>query len=358
MSKGRLAAGVTACVLLCTGVLAAPVARAEDPVGQAQERLSALEAEANQNQIDLQRSREAQLAAQAEYELTTADLADQRALVDQLRVQVGRVAVAAHQQSATMGTASLLFTAESEDSFLADMKVMQSVTALTDEQMARLGAEQDRLADLEAAQAEALDRIASEIEEQERLSAEYQGRIDSAQMIVGALSASQKAMLESRVSQSVIEANLALLNSALTEGASRASRDGSFDATGPGLRPTSGAVTSPFGYRVNPIGGYSELHDGLDIAPPCGTAVVASWTGVVLSARSESGWGNRIVVDSGTYKAAYNHLQAMNVAPGDVVTAGQVIGSVGSTGYSTGCHLHFSTWVNGQITDPATIIVG
>lgn len=257
-----------------------------------------------------------------------------------------------------MGTASLLFTSDSEDSFLADMKVMQSVTALTDEQLARLGAEQDRLTDLEAAQAEALERINAEVAEQEQLTAEYQGKVDSAKSVVDALSASQKAMLESRVSQAVVDANLALLNSALAEGASRASRDGSVTASGIGLRPTSGPVTSPFGYRINPIGGHSELHDGLDIAPPCGTAVIASWTGVVLSARSEGGWGNRIIVDSGTYKAAYNHLQSMNVQPGDLVQAGQVIASVGTTGYSTGCHLHFSTWVNGQITDPATVVAG
>ena len=94
------------------------------------------------------------------------------------------------------------------------------------------------------------------------------------------------------------------------------------------------------------------MHDGVDIAPPCGTPVRAAWTGVVLSARVEGGWGNRIIVDSGTYKAAYNHLQTMAVAPGEVVQAGQIIASVGTTGYSTGCHLHFSTWLNGQIVDP------
>mgnify|MGYP000925138674 CR=1 FL=1 len=76
---------------------------------------------------------------------------------------------------------------------------------------------------------------------------------------------------------------------------------------------------------------------------------------MVTSARFESGWGNRIVVDSGIYKAAYNHLQSMSVVAGQTVTAGQVIGAVGTTGYSTGCHLHFSTWVNGQITDPMSI---
>ena len=344
--------GTASAVALTIGLV--PLATAEDAVAAAQAELTQLQTEAAQVERDLQTSKQEQVTAQRQYDVTTADLTDQQALVEQMRVQVGRVAVAAHQQSADLGAATLLFGADSEENFLSDMAVMQSVTAITDEQMVRLGSEQDRLVDLEAAQGDSLKKIQAEIDHQTELAAEYDGKVPRAQLVVDRLSADQTSASEAAANQANKDANLALLAGAEAEAASLLSRSGvTLPASGEkGVWPTSGPITSPFGYRVNPIGGYSELHDGVDIAPPCGTPVRAAWTGVVLSARVEGGWGNRIIVDSGTYKAAYNHLQTMAVAPGEVVQAGQIIASVGTTGYSTGCHLHFSTWLNGQIVDP------
>lgn len=175
----------------------------------------------------------------------------------------------------------------------------------------------------------------------------------SAQQVVNRLTEAQKAALADAQNAAILAASAALFSSG-DSGVSRSGLDLP-TGSGQGVWPATGPITSPFGYRTNPIGGYSELHDGTDVGAACGTPVVASWTGVVTSARFESGWGNRIVVDSGIYKAAYNHLQSMSVVAGQTVTAGQVIGAVGTTGYSTGCHLHFSTWVNGQITDPMSI---
>ena len=336
----------------------APRAAAEDAVTAAQRDLQQLQIEADEVQRDLNESKNEQAAAQREYDITTADLADQHELVGQMRIQVGRVAVAAHQQSSGLGAASLLFASDSEDSFLDDMAVMQSVTAITDEQLVRLAAEEARLTDLEATQAELLVKINEEVDAQTELVAEYDQKIASAEQVVARLTLEQKAALELAQNQAIMDANAALLAGAEAEGAAgRISRDGIDLPTSSdkGVWPTSGPITSPYGYRVNPIGGHSELHDGVDIAPPCGTPVRASWTGIVLSARAEGGWGNRIIVDSGVYKAAYNHLQTMAVAPGEVVQAGQIIASVGTTGYSTGCHLHFSTWYNGSIVDPTAL---
>ena len=349
------AVGTLAAASLTLGLV--PLASADDAVSAAQTELAELQTEAAKVQLSLERSKQEQVTAERQYEVTTADLAEQQSRVDEMRVQVGRVAVAAHQQSAGMGAATLLFGSDSEDDFLSDMAVMQSVAAITDEQMVRLAAEQERLTDLEAAQSEALQKIDEEINQQSELAAEYDAKVARAQSVVDRLSRDQKAALEAAANQAILDANAALLAGAEAEAAGRVSRDaGAVVASGTqGIWPTSGPITSPFGYRVNPIGGHSELHDGVDIAPPCGTPVRASWSGVVLSARAEGGWGNRVIVDSGTYKAAYNHLQTMAVAPGEVVEAGQIIASVGTTGYSTGCHLHFSTWQNGQLADPTTL---
>lgn len=348
-------AGTGVAVSLTFGLV--PLAVADDAVEVARAELAQLQVEADKVERDLSTSKLQQVSAQRSYDIATADLADQKALVDQMRIQIGRVAVAAHQQSAGLGAATLLFGSESEDSFISDMAVIQSVSTITQEQMARLGAEEDRLVDLEESLGDSLAKVEAEIARQTELDAEYDAKVARAQAVVSRLSGEQKAALEAAANQAVRDANAALLAGGLADAADRVSRDGLNLPTGvgQGVWPATGPITSPFGYRFNPIGGYSELHDGTDIGAPCGTPVRSSWTGVVLSARVEGGWGNRIIVDSGIYKAAYNHLQTMAVAPGEVVQAGQIIGSVGTTGYSTGCHLHYSVWANGQITDPATL---
>ena len=343
--------GSVAAIALTIGLV--PAAHAEDAVGAAQKDLTQLQIEAAEVQRNLEASKQAQVNSQRQYDLTTEDLADQRTLVEAMRTQVGRVAVAAHQQAAGLGTAKLLFTSDSEDSFLADIAVMQSITSITDEQMIRLAAEQSRLTELETTQAAALQKVTDEVAQQTELAAEYDKKVASAQQVVNRLTEAQKAALADAQNAAILAASAALFSSG-DSGVSRSGLDLP-TGSGQGVWPTTGPITSPFGYRTNPIGGYSELHDGTDVGAACGTPVVASWTGVVTSARFESGWGNRIVVDSGIYKAAYNHLQSMSVVAGQTVTAGQVIGAVGTTGYSTGCHLHFSTWVNGQITDPMSI---
>ncbi|MDQ3766189.1 MAG: peptidoglycan DD-metalloendopeptidase family protein [Actinomycetota bacterium] len=117
--------------------------------------------------------------------------------------------------------------------------------------------------------------------------------------------------------------------------------------------PAAGAVVSPFGYRVHPIFGDLRLHAGVDIGGAYGAPVVAGDAGAVVSAGVMGGYGNAIVVDHGGGLATtYNHLSLIGVASGQQVARGEVLGSVGSTGYSTGPHLHFEVRVNGVPVDP------
>ncbi len=113
--------------------------------------------------------------------------------------------------------------------------------------------------------------------------------------------------------------------------------------------------TSPFGYRVNPLTGErGELHTGQDYAAACGTAVHATAGGTVAFA----GWhpyggGNRIVVDHGSgLSTTYNHLSAIGVKVGQKLDRGQTIAQSGTTGSSTGCHLHFEVMVDSKTVDP------
>ncbi|MCC3284105.1 M23 family metallopeptidase [Arthrobacter caoxuetaonis] len=113
--------------------------------------------------------------------------------------------------------------------------------------------------------------------------------------------------------------------------------------------------TSSFGYRVSPItGAAGELHTGQDFAAACGTEVTAAASGTVTFAGWHAlGGGNRVVLDHGNgVETTYNHLSAISVSVGDKVQRGHLVGASGSTGASTGCHLHFEVMVNGTAVDP------
>jgi murein DD-endopeptidase MepM/ murein hydrolase activator NlpD len=114
-------------------------------------------------------------------------------------------------------------------------------------------------------------------------------------------------------------------------------------------------ASSPYGFRVSPLTGEpGDFHLGQDYAAPCGTRVYAADSGVVRAA----GWhpwggGNRVEIDHGNgLITTYNHLESVAVRSGDTVHVGQVIARVGSTGWSTGCHLHFETILDGTHTSP------
>lgn len=119
--------------------------------------------------------------------------------------------------------------------------------------------------------------------------------------------------------------------------------------------PVSGPITSPFGYRQSPFGGGTEFHMGLDIAAGMGTTIAASAAGRVISASWYGGYGNYILIDhGGGISTGYAHCSAVFVTPGQDVQKGQAIGAVGSTGASTGPHLHFEVRVDGRPVDPAS----
>lgn len=117
--------------------------------------------------------------------------------------------------------------------------------------------------------------------------------------------------------------------------------------------PVTGAVVSNFGMRYHPILGYARMHTGVDIGAPMGAPVAAAASGTVAFAGWSGGYGNFIVIDHGDGLAtAYAHLSRIGVSRGQFVSQGQIIGNVGSTGLSTGPHLHFEVRVNGSPVDP------
>jgi murein DD-endopeptidase MepM/ murein hydrolase activator NlpD len=120
--------------------------------------------------------------------------------------------------------------------------------------------------------------------------------------------------------------------------------------------PSSGWISSEFGMRYHPILHYWRLHAGRDYAADCGTAIRAAAPGRIISAGNAGGYGNRIEIDHGIHRGvdlvtAYNHMERF-AQRGGYVSRGEVIGYVGTTGTSTGCHLHFETYEDGIPKDP------
>ena len=137
------------------------------------------------------------------------------------------------------------------------------------------------------------------------------------------------------------------------------SRGGGFhgDTGGLLMRPVNGPITSPYGWRIHPIYHYWGLHDGDDFGAPCGAPMYAVANGTVMSQYYDEIWGNRLFLNLGLINGKnvtviYNHLSAYRSHVGEHVTRGQVIGLVGTTGWSTGCHTHFTVMVNGSPVNP------
>ncbi|WP_083901704.1 murein hydrolase activator EnvC family protein [Pseudanabaena sp. PCC 6802] len=127
--------------------------------------------------------------------------------------------------------------------------------------------------------------------------------------------------------------------------------------TGQMMYPTVGPITSPFGWRMHPILGYEKFHAGMDFGAEYGSIIYAADSGTVIFAGWYGGYGNAVIIDHGNrITTLYGHASELYVREGQSVQKGQPIAAVGSTGFSTGPHLHFEVRSNGEPTDPAPFL--
>ncbi len=233
---------------------------------------------------------------------------------------------------------------ENDDRIVARLADLQKDL---EEQRAELQAERERA---EAARSEAeeqtirLEEVKASTEATERALNE---RIEELKAEVEAL-AREETRIRSliRARQAAAERELARRNGRGGASSGSGGRVGAPSAKG-FVWPVNGTVTSGFGMR------WGRLHAGIDIAAPMGTPVRAAASGQVIFAGSAGGYGNLILIAHGDgIVTAYAHLSAIGVGVNHMVERGQTIGAVGSTGHSTGPHLHFEVRVNGQPVDP------
>ena len=303
------------------------------------------EIELIQEQVDLYTSLVEQKAQ--EVELSTQAESDQLATY--------RRHVRAMEENGSYTYLSLLFGSQSLGELLSNLdmigEIMEADQRSYDEYVAarenseRIQAEyESMLTDLDAKQAELEDEQAA-LEEQiahaQQLIVELEAQIETDREAYEAELA-REAELESQIQDMIAELE-------------RQEAANSITSTGTYIWPLPGySPGSAYGWRIHPIWGDMRFHAGEDIGAPSGTPILAADSGVAtVIPNNGNGYGNYIMINHGGGRVTlYAHMSAFAVSNGATVTQGQVIGYVGSTGNSTGPHLHFEVRVNGATTDP------
>jgi len=238
-----------------------------------------------------------------------------------------------------------------------------SVYADLDEAEALLAAQQE---DVELARDNVADRrreAADQLRVVEGLFAEAQdAKVAVDRLVVESRDARQRALQARNADRAALkrlEAREASIRQEILAAAAAQPGVGSYNGDTGGLlaRPTSGPVTSPYGYRTHPIYGYYSLHNGVDFGAPCGSPLWAGAAGTVTKVYYDEVYGNRLFLNVGTVNGqnltlVYNHMTRSAVGEGARVARGDTVGYVGTTGWSTGCHLHFTVLRNGTPVDP------
>jgi murein DD-endopeptidase MepM/ murein hydrolase activator NlpD len=269
-------------------------------------------------------------------------------------------------ENGDLSYASVLLSAQSFNDFVERWEDLRLLIAANERAVRARKAAEAHVAAVEADLERTNLQLAGEQEDQQRAKSQLDGLASERQNLV-ALTAVQRRHIQTQVTQmedlsaaeeSQLEALIQERQRELeAQRRARGIAGGAPVNTGPAgsfTWPVTGTITSPFGWRSNPFGGAPDFHQGLDIAAPTGTTVTAAASGTVIMAQWYGGYGNYISIDhGGGYSTGYGHLSAIYVANGQNVQRGQAIGAVGSTGASTGPHLHFEVRINGKAVDPA-----
>lgn len=296
------------------------------------------------------------LIAEKEVELEIA------AAEEEAQIELYKVRVRAMEENGSISYVGILFAASSFSDLLARIdfinEIMEYDRNLAQElERAKLAVAQVK-SELETAKAGQEDAKVLLLEKE----AELQAQIEEASAIIVALSSNissysaeyDAAERERAAVEKEVEDMIAELERLEREAAAKG-KAGNIVSTGTYIWPSNNSitVTSPYGSRPHPIFGYYKMHTGIDIGASYGTAVLAADSGTVVISTYNSAYGYYIVINHGSGNTTlYAHNSALYVEVGDTVSQGQTIAAVGSTGNSTGPHIHFEITVNGSRVNP------
>lgn len=277
---------------------------------------------------------------------------------------------------------SILFGASSFSDLLDKVNMINEIAKSDQLMLEKMAAVAEQLADERAE----LETQMAELEQAKRELAEQQATLEDqraeSDKLILQMSAEYDALseeyqeyerLEDEMSEQIKKTETDYFNALSKEEAARqaelnrqnnnkvtsSSSSGVTTATGGFLYPLPYAVsiTDAYGYRIHPLSGTYKWHNGVDFAAGSGTAIYATKSGTVTSACYNEAYGNMVTINHGDgYSSLYGHMTNYIVSAGDYVTQGQTIGYVGSSGWSTGPHLHFTIYYNGADVNPMNYV--
>lgn len=284
-------------------------------------------------------------------ELATIELEEATVALEE-QYEAYKVRVRVMYENSTTGYLDVLLSSESIGEFFEKLDIVSQIAEYDKNLTEELKAEQQKImtqrAELETNKL-ALEDSKKELETKKAdLDAKMAQRDAMIQKIESSQSDLEEQLKKIEAEEAAVRAQIANLASGNTQ-----------YTGGAMLWPTPSCyiVTSEFGWRFHPVLKYEKLHTGMDIGAGYGAQIIAASSGTVITATYNSAYGNYVVIDhGGGVCTLYAHQSSMAVSVGQYVNAGQVIGYVGSTGYSTGPHLHFEVIVNGAVQNPRNYI--
>lgn len=254
-------------------------------------------------------------------------------------------------ENGSTGYLDVLLSSDSIGDFFEKIEVVSQIAEYDSNLMNKLKEEkqkiQDKKDELETLKGRLVDSKNVLQDKKDNLDSKMRERDAMIQQIEGSQEALEKQLKEIEAQEAEVRRQIAALSGG---GSSNEQYVG-----GSMLWPTPSCriITSPYGWRLHPVLKYEKLHTGIDIGAGYGAKIIAVQSGKVIKATYNGAYGNYVVVDhGGGVCTLYAHQSSMAVSVGQKVSAGDTIGYVGSTGYSTGPHLHFEVIINGSTVDP------
>ena len=376
-----IVAGILVIALLSSMLISSlTFAGAAEDADELQDKLSSLEdekaavkeriAELTKQASDVEATR---AALQSEIDLTKEEIATVEAYIERLQdqIDVKTTELAAAEEALEQkeeefaltvrttyeqGDTSYLEVLLNSTSFADLLSRMEIITAIMDDNKKIVAEYTAAKEDIEQKKQELEDTQASQKEYQENLGYKVDELAASEAEQAALAESIQAYKAESEAEYDRIASEMQDVSNQIAALSAQAAANGSVPmGDGTLIWPTPSCTTnsSAYGWRIHPIYGTRKFHAGEDIPAGYGAEILAAASGTVITAGWVSGYGNYTVIDhGGGMMTAYGHQSSIAVSVGQTVTQGQVIGYVGSTGNSTGPHLHFEVYINGSTVDP------
>lgn len=251
-------------------------------------------------------------------------------------------------ENGSTGYLDILLSSDSIGDFFERLEIVKQITAydstMTENLKKKQQEIQDKKDELETLQQELIDAKTLIADKKSSLDSKMAQRDALIAKINGSVESLEKELKKIEAEEAAVRARLANLS-----GSSVPYSGGMMTWPTPSCR----IITSYYGWRLHPVLKYEKLHTGIDIGAGYGAKIIAAKSGTVETVTYNNAYGNYVVINHGGGVATlYAHQSSMAVSVGQFVAEGEVIGYVGSTGYSTGPHLHFEVIINGKVTDP------